>query len=70
MGNLTNLTNIILKHKVTIITMLIFFTLGLIAMNQMISIMAKADLLLNACELCEQAGNTCTRKFIILNITK
>ena len=51
--------------------MLVILTLGLIAMNQVISIMAKADLLLNACALCEQAGNTCTRRFdLLFNITK
>jgi hypothetical protein len=58
-------------HKAQVITMLVVFTLGLIALNYIIEIYTKADLLLNACQLCEQAGNKCNRVFDFweLNIT-
>jgi len=52
-------------NRTTIITAVIFMVLGLIALNQLISIYAKADLLLNSCELCEKMGNTCSHVFKI-----
>jgi hypothetical protein len=59
-------------NKAQLITIGIVITVGLIALNYIIEIYAKADLLLNACELCEKQGYKCTRYIPIeqiLNIT-
>jgi hypothetical protein len=70
---MTSINNVfiqwILTNKAQVLIMLIVFVLGLIALNYMIEIYAKADLLLNACELCEAQGNRCSRNINLLNFS-
>ncbi len=43
---------------------LVVITIGAIAINQLIGVMFKMQLLQGACKLCESYGNTCTRNFV------
>ena len=67
--NPTHIIQWLITHKAQLITILVVITLGLIALNYMIEIYAKADLLLNSCELCEKMGNRCTKQIDWFNMT-
>lgn len=56
---------IIKKNKTIIIVAIIVLALGIFILNQSISILYKADLIKNPCQLCEEAGNICKRKINI-----
>jgi hypothetical protein len=68
-SNLNTIIQWLTAHKAQVITMLVVFTLGLIALNYMIEIYAKADLLMNSCELCEKLGNKCYERINWINFT-
>jgi hypothetical protein len=58
-------------NKKQLLIALVFLAIGIIILNQLIGIYAKADLLLNPCELCIRMGNECRPKinFWDLNIS-
>lgn len=56
-------------NKKQLIIASVFLIIGIIVLNQLMGIYAKAELLLTPCQLCIEQGYTCTQRINFFNIT-